>query len=70
MNGEQQARVPRPYIRKVRLFTRGKHPEIDSLKICYDLLTEMPEHVRVATLNFIANKFGYRLYDKLRGRFT
>lgn len=59
-------RVKRPRLRKLPLFTRGEHRVIDNLKICYDLLEELPEHERVANLNYLADKFGYALVRKSR----
>lgn len=65
-----EKKVPRRYTREVKLYTSGKFPELDNLKICYDLLAELPANTRLANLNFIADKLGYKLYDKLRGHFV
>lgn len=54
----------RPKFRKLPLFTRGDIPELDSLKICCDLLNELEPRMRAANLQYIADKFGYRLFPK------
>lgn len=44
-------------IRKMPLFTRGKQPAIDRLKMCCDLFGEMEPNEREATFQYIASKF-------------
>ena len=62
IHGEYKVRTPpkKPRIRKVKLFTRGEHKTVDNLKICCDLLAELPENERMANLGFMVSKFGYR----------
>lgn len=47
--------------RRLPLFTQGQFPELDSLKIQWDLMQEMPLRMRVANLMFIADKMGFHL---------
>ena len=53
-----------PRMRKFALFTRTKHPSIDALKICYEVLAELPEHEREANLRFLVDKFGFWMAPK------
>ncbi len=47
--------------RRLPLFTEGQFPELDTLKIQWDLMQEMPWRMRVANLQFIADKMGLRV---------
>lgn len=47
--------------RRIPLFTQGDIPELDNLKIQWDLMQEMPRRMRVANLQFIADKMGLRV---------
>jgi hypothetical protein len=58
--------VARTRTRKMPLFTRGKHPEIDRLKMCADLFCEMKDNERLATLGWLADTYGYVVVRKSR----
>jgi hypothetical protein len=47
--------------RRLPLFTQDDFPELDSLKIQWDLMQELTPRMRVANLEFIASKMGFRL---------
>jgi len=47
--------------RSFRLFTQGEFPELDKLKIQWDLMTELTPAMREANLRFLAGKMGFRV---------
>lgn len=47
--------------RRLPLFTQGVIPELDNLKIQWDLMKEMPPRMQLANLQFIADKMGLRV---------
>ena len=52
---------PKRKTRRLPLFTGGQFPELDSLKIQWDLMQEMAPSMRIANLRFIAEKMGFEL---------
>ncbi len=48
--------------RRLRLFTQGQFPDLDILKMQWDLMQELAPRMREANLQFIAGKLGYQLY--------
>lgn len=46
-------------VRVIPLFTNGEIPELDALKIQWDLMKEMSPRMQVANLQFIADKMGF-----------
>lgn len=47
--------------RRLPLFTQGEFPELDTLKMQWDLMKELPWRMQVANLEFIAGKMGFRI---------
>lgn len=61
---ETETEIVRPLRISLRLFTDGKHPPIDRLGLLMEVLGQMPDNERRASLSYAADFYGYRVYPK------
>jgi hypothetical protein len=47
--------------RRFPMFTQGEFPELDALKLQWDLMKELSPQMRVANLRFLADKLGFQI---------